>query len=49
LAAARFAKGTYELTDEQWEAIKDLFVAKLTSPISGKPAAIDMRTAMNGI
>jgi transposase len=50
LAAARAAKtGEYDLTNEQWGSIEHLFIDKLSKPASGRPAAIDMRTAMNGI
>lgn len=35
----------YELTDEQWERIEPLFPSYRT----GRPAAIDNRTAFNGI
>jgi DNA invertase Pin-like site-specific DNA recombinase/transposase len=50
LAASRAAKtGEYDLTDQEWGSIEHLFVEKLSKPASGRPAAIDMRTAMNGI
>jgi len=50
LTAARAAeRGEYDLTDDQWASIEHLFVGKVLNPISGKPAVIDMRTAMDGI